>query len=66
VFPLKDDNPTHSVPIVTIGLIVANALVFFYQVSLEVPVGLRLSPVNVVCDFGAGAPGGFGLMYIVQ
>jgi membrane associated rhomboid family serine protease len=36
VFPLKDDNPIHSTPIVTIGLIVANALVFFYQVSLQV------------------------------
>jgi len=36
VFPLKDDNPTHSTPIVTIGLILANVLVFFYQFSLEV------------------------------
>jgi hypothetical protein len=35
VFPLKDDNPTHGTPIVTIGLILANALVFFYQFSLE-------------------------------
>ena len=36
MFPLKDDNPTHSVPIFTIGLIVANVLAFLYQVSLEV------------------------------
>jgi len=35
VFPLKDDNPTHSPSIVTIGLIVANALVYLYQFSLE-------------------------------
>ena len=36
MFPLKDDNPTHSTPIVTIGLILANVLVFLYQFSLEV------------------------------
>ena len=36
MFPLKDDNPTSSTPIVTIALILANALVFLYQFSLEV------------------------------
>jgi len=36
VFPLKDDNPSQNTPIVTIGLILANALVFLYQFSLEV------------------------------
>jgi membrane associated rhomboid family serine protease len=35
VFPLKDDNPTRSTPIVTVVLLVANVLVFLYQVSLE-------------------------------
>jgi membrane associated rhomboid family serine protease len=35
VFPLKDDNPTRTTPIFTIALIVANVLVFLYQVSLE-------------------------------
>ena len=35
MFPLKDDNPTHGTPIITVGLILANALVFFYQFSLE-------------------------------
>jgi membrane associated rhomboid family serine protease len=34
VFPLKDDNPSRSTPIVTIGLIILNALVFAYQFSL--------------------------------
>ncbi len=34
MFPLRDDNPTRSVPIVTIALIVVNSLVFLYQVSL--------------------------------
>jgi membrane associated rhomboid family serine protease len=35
VFPLKDDNPARSIPLVTIALIAANVLVFLYQVSLE-------------------------------
>jgi membrane associated rhomboid family serine protease len=35
MFPLKDDNPARSAPVVTAGLIVLNALAFFYQVSLE-------------------------------
>ena len=36
MFPLKDDNPSQTTPIITIGLILANALVFLYQFSLEV------------------------------
>jgi membrane associated rhomboid family serine protease len=36
VFPLKDDNPSASAPLVTVALIVLNALVFVYQISLEV------------------------------
>jgi membrane associated rhomboid family serine protease len=35
VFPLKDDNPSESAPIVTVALIVLNALFFVYQISLE-------------------------------
>jgi len=34
MIPLKDDQPTHSFPFVTIGLIILNIAVFFYQVSL--------------------------------
>lgn len=34
MFPLKDDIPTERPPIVTIALIVINALIFFYQISL--------------------------------
>jgi membrane associated rhomboid family serine protease len=34
VFPLKDDNPTRSTPVITIGLIILNALGYAYQVSL--------------------------------
>jgi membrane associated rhomboid family serine protease len=34
MIPLRDDNPTELPPIVTIALIAACALVFFYEVSL--------------------------------
>jgi rhomboid family protein len=36
LFPLKDDNPSRTTPVFTIALIIANVLVFIYQVSLEV------------------------------
>jgi membrane associated rhomboid family serine protease len=39
VIPLKDDVPTRSVPLVTIGLIAANVLVFLYQLSLLLAAG---------------------------
>ena len=35
MFPLKDDNPSNTAPIVTVALIVLNALFFVYQISLE-------------------------------
>jgi membrane associated rhomboid family serine protease len=35
MFPLKDDIPSHSFPLFTVMLIVANAAVFLYQLSLE-------------------------------
>jgi membrane associated rhomboid family serine protease len=34
VFPLKDLNPTERFPFVTVGIIVANALVFVYELTL--------------------------------
>lgn len=34
MIPLRDDIPTTTVPIVTVTLIAANILVYFYQVSL--------------------------------
>ena len=34
MIPLKDDNPTARTPIVTIGLIIINCLVFIYQMTL--------------------------------
>jgi rhomboid family protein len=35
VFPLKDDVPSRTTPVVTVGLIALNVLVFLYQVSLQ-------------------------------
>ncbi|MBI5582545.1 MAG: rhomboid family intramembrane serine protease [Deltaproteobacteria bacterium] len=34
MIPLKDDNPTGQFPLVTIGLIAANVLVYIYQLTL--------------------------------
>ncbi len=35
MFPLRDDRPTYSAPIVTTLLIIACTLVFFYELSLD-------------------------------
>jgi len=35
LIPLRDDNPTVLWPLVTIALILANAAVFFYELSLD-------------------------------
>jgi len=40
-FPLKDDNPTSTFPFVTVGLILANCLVFYHQLTLSLPAGQR-------------------------
>ena len=48
MIPLRDDNPTTIRPVVTVGLIVVNALGFLYQVSL----GPREAQVFVY-QFGA-------------
>ncbi|MBP1607883.1 MAG: rane protein [Acidobacteria bacterium] len=34
MFPLRDDNPKSTTPIVTLGIIIINVIVFFYQLSL--------------------------------
>jgi len=35
--PLKDDNPTNTFPVITVGLILANCLVFYHQLTLSLP-----------------------------
>jgi membrane associated rhomboid family serine protease len=55
MLPLKDDVPSQSTPFVTVGLIVANVLVFFYQASLQLsgdPGALRAAQ-DFIFEFGA-------------
>jgi membrane associated rhomboid family serine protease len=51
VFPLKDDIPSRSFPFVTVGLIVINVLVFFYQVSLGLG-GPAAAAHEFIAEFG--------------
>ena len=54
MIPLKDDVPSHSFPLVTVGLIALNALAFLYQVSLQVSGGPQIAGVaqDFVFEFG--------------
>jgi membrane associated rhomboid family serine protease len=47
MIPFKDDNPTHTFPILTIGLIILNALVFLWQI------GSPVNPQRLVYAYGA-------------
>ena len=53
MFPLKDDNPSRTAPVVTVALIVLNALVFVYQISLQAggPDGARAAQAFIE-EFG--------------
>ena len=55
MFPLKDDIPSHSFPLFTFLLIVANVAVFLYQLSLEVGPGgsAHTAATAFVMEFGA-------------
>ena len=44
----------------------APGMVGVYQVSLQVPEGMRMSPVGIVCDFGDGTPSGYASVYVAQ
>ena len=35
LLPLRDDNPGSSFPLVTIGIILANGLIFFHEITLD-------------------------------
>lgn len=35
LLPLKDENPTSSFPLVTLGLILTNGFIFFHQITLD-------------------------------
>jgi membrane associated rhomboid family serine protease len=47
MIPIRDDNPTHTTPFVTVGLIALNVLAFIYQ--------LTLGPANELLVFRFGA-----------
>jgi membrane associated rhomboid family serine protease len=55
MLPLKDDIPSQRTPVVTLALIGANVLVFFYQLSLSVSgdPGSAHAAEQLVMDFGA-------------
>jgi len=44
----------------------APGLVGIYQVSLQVPAGLRVSNPGIGCDFGAGSPSTIGSTFVAQ
>jgi membrane associated rhomboid family serine protease len=54
VIPLKDDVPSHSFPVVTVGLIALNVVAFLYQVSLQMSGGPQVSGAaqEFVFEFG--------------
>ena len=54
MIPLKDENPSRSVPFITLLLIAANLAVFAYELTLP-PAGLR----GLILDLGA-VPASFG------
>ena len=54
MFPLKDDVPSRTTPVVTVGLIALNVLIFLYQVSLQgegSPEGVRAAR-DFILEFG--------------
>ena len=51
MIPIKDDNPTRRPPYLTIGLIVACALVFLYTLTLP-PDGSADSQLGFSCEYG--------------
>ena len=61
MIPLKDDLPTRTTPVVTVGLIAVNILVFFYELSLgpaaeEFVFNFGAIPSNLVHGLKGGAP----------
>jgi len=42
MFPLKDDLPSRSAPVITVSIITLNVLVFLYQLSLQFGVSLEV------------------------
>jgi membrane associated rhomboid family serine protease len=68
MFPLRDDNPTARFPILTLVLILLNALVFVYEWTL--PPGSREFFIRqhalIPAELGGGAPGGWIHLFTSQ
>ncbi len=69
MIPLKDDNPTSTVPFVTFGIIAVNIIVFLYMIVLPADEGKRFILQYSVTPgklFGGGAalrPGGYYTLF---
>jgi len=55
MFPLKDDVPSRSLPLVTVAIVLANLVAFAYQVSLQLgpDPGALAAVQDFVAEFGA-------------
>lgn len=42
MFPLKDDLPSRSAPVMTVSIVTMNVLVFLYQVALQLGISLEM------------------------
>src|SRR5262245_42728238 len=42
MFPLKDDMPSRSAPVMTVSIVTMNVLVFLYQLSLQLGISLEV------------------------
>jgi len=71
VFPLKDDVPSRTTPVITVFLIALNVVVFVYQLTLQgggSPEGLRASRDFILefglvpCRLSGACPAGSGLL----
>jgi membrane associated rhomboid family serine protease len=60
IFPLRDENPSGTFPLVTVGIIAANILIFLYEMSLGEGVREFVGTYGVVPArlFGPGDSGG--------
>lgn len=47
MIPLRDTQPSRTTPVVTVGIIMVNVLVFLYQVSLD-----RFSVNHLIAEYG--------------
>jgi len=66
MIPLRDLNPSHRAPLVTVVLIAANALLFVYELTLGPDLerflfSAAFIPAKVLAGEGAGGGIGFGL-----